>query len=743
MLLRAYRLSDKLTLLFLKLLDLLGSLLATGVGVFLDGLLRVGVVVFGGLFRVLGLLLQGLLALFHGASGMTQRVGVGSGRAVRQTGNSVARSTGDAMARRAARAEIDTGIVEDPLRRQNRMLSALVVMVLLVLIGVVLFRPDAQPSIPAGALDINLGAADAAVTDQPVDQPAVVIASPIPTATQLPQALQARGSIAFTVRQNGQTDLWAVGIDSGRNPIRITNDPGDERDPAWSPDGRQLAYASNRAGYWDLYVYDLASRETRRLTFDVAFQAAPSWSPDGFWLVYENYSGQSLDIYIVAVDGSESPQRLPGSGAMPDFSPAWSPDGRKIAYTSWESGASQDIWVFSLDTQTAVNLTNTPNRNEDFPAWHPDTEGPNAGLLAYSASDAGSDKIFVKSTTSDDPPRVIGVGRHPAWSPDGSSIVAAVDTRDAPYLAVYSFTETGASSIVSVPANNDQPVWTRQPLPPALVNSGGLPDNSRQLYVEQVDRAASAPFFRMASIGDVDVDPATLNDQVNDSFRSMRERVNQLAGWDFLGRLDDAWWSWDVRPQPGEAACNWHLTGRAFSINRNYARQGFPPQVQVVREDSTVDTRWRIFVRVTEDAQSGQLGEPLRRVPWDFNAVSSGDVQAYEQGGRLRAEIPEGYFIDFTQIAADFGWQPFPASSDWRNNVNGINDWMFYRPDGLSWLDAMLEIYTIDQLGNCAPQAPVAIATPPPADASADLPPDAPATEEEVADTSTTEAGDS
>src|SRR5690606_20723499 len=124
-----------------------------------------------------------------------------------------------------------------------------------------------------------------------------------------------------------------------------------------------------------------------------------------FWLVYENYTGQSLDVYILAVDGSETPQRLPGSGTMPDFSPTWSPDGRKIAYTSWESGASQDIWVFSLDTQTAENLTNTANRNEDFAAWHPAAEGENAGLLAYSAPDAGSDKIFVRSSTGSDSPR--------------------------------------------------------------------------------------------------------------------------------------------------------------------------------------------------------------------------------------------------------------------------------------------------------------------------------------------------
>jgi Tol biopolymer transport system component len=743
MLLRAYRLSDKLTLLFLKLLDLGGALLAAGISAILDIVGSILSVLLRGLFRVLSLLFLLLQSLF----GVTRQVGGGLANVAvlgsRRTGQSVSRNATDAMARRAARAEIDTGIVEDPLLRQNRMLSALVVVVLLALIGVVLLRPQQQTSLPVGAVGLNIASADTNATEQVGVEAPVVIATQIPTATQIPQALQARGSIAFTVRQNGQTDLWAVDINTGRNPIRITNDPGDERDPVWSPDGTQLAYAANRNGNWDIYLYNLNTRENTRLTFGAEFEAAPSWSPDGFYVVYERYNGSNLDISILAADDSEPRQILPSSTALPDFSPAWSPDGRSIAYTSWASGVSQDIWVFSLDTLQATNLTNTPNRNEDYTAWYPAAEGENAGLLAYSAYDAGSDKVFVKSATNSDSPRVIGVGRHPAWSPDGSSIVAAIDTQDAPYLAVYPFASTAPASIVNVPVGNDQPTWTRQPLPPALVNSGGLQDTSQPLYVEQRDPNDRPPLYNLVSIGDVDVQAGTLNDQVNDSYRAMRERVLELSGRDFLGQLDDAWWDWEVRPQPGEDPCNWHQTGRAFSINRNYARQGFPPQVQVVREDSAIDTRWRVYVRVAEEAQSGQLGEPLRKLPWDFNSVTSGDVQAYEQGGRLRREVPEGYFIDLTRIAEDFGWLPFPASSDWRNNVNGINDWMFYKPDGLSWLDAMLEIYTIDQLGNCAPQAPVAAATP---SASSDAGLELPLTEEPTGDLTsltTEEPGDS
>ncbi len=51
----------------------------------------------------------------------------------------------------------------------------------------------------------------------------------------------------------------------------------------------------------------------------------------------------------------------------------------------------------------------------------------------------------------------------------------------------------------------------------------------------------------------------------------------------------------------------------------------------------------------------------------------------------------------------DYGWRSFPAGSDWRLNFNAMNYWLFYKSDGLSWLDAMLEIWTRDQLGAFAP----------------------------------------
>jgi TolB protein len=532
----------------------------------------------------------------------------------------------------------------------------------------------------------------------------------VPTATTLPSVLEARGSMAYVVRENGQDDIWAVNIGT-RTPIRIVASPADDRDPAWSPDGTKLAYASRQDGYWDLYVYNLLTNSTARITVDLSFQGSPKWSPDGQWLVYENYQGNNLDIYVVPVDGSQPPQRIT-ENAAPDFSPAWSPDGRRIAFVSWRDG-NQDIYIFSLDNPSdsaSINLTNTPTRQEDHPAWSPDGK-----YIAYSAVDGGIEEVFVKS--GDNPQaeaQVLGRGRMPAWAPNGSSLMLAVDSLEGTQLIAEPspFAGTGVSTLVIGTAQRaSEPTWSGVPLPPALVNSGGLPAGVKQpLYVEQVKQDPNG-LYGLGALENVQVARSTayLSDSVNDSFNALRRKTLDAAGWDFLGQLDDAFWDLNQLPAAGEERRNWYMTGRAFGISRNLIA-GFPAQLEIVREDLDVNTYWHVYVRVAEEAQSGELGEPLRRMPWDLLS-RNGDVQAYDQGGRLKSAVPTGYYIDFTQLAADYGWMRVPAASDWRANVNTINYWLFEKTGGLDWYAAMRQLYTDSQLGGFAPTPTAAEAT--------------------------------
>jgi len=661
---------------------------------------------------VAALLLNALRAVFSLGSSSVKTVARTTRRAAGQTVSSAT-----SMAQRHQTADVDVRIIEDPLRVQNRALSVLLVVLGIVVVGVLLWATDpsrtiSSPSVASASGDVGLSLLQ---TPDATVQPIAAIgsvATPIPTATQIPEVLQSGGAVAYVVQENGQSDIWGVEIGSSE-PIRLTNDPADERSPAWSPAdvGRKLAYSSRKDGNWEIYVYDLDAQNTERITFDLSFQDNPQWSPDGAWLVYESYQGGNLDIYAVPVDGSASPVRFTDHPA-PDFSPAWSPSGRQVAYVSWRDN-NQEIYLFDLDTLQSVNITNTPIRNESHPQWSPDGD-----FLTYSAVDQGSEKVFVQSLqTPGEPPQVISRGRTPSWSPDGFGIVYISDASDSSesYLYVEPFNNRQLPlEVIGVLVGATDTSWTNQSLPPALINAGGLELLATDpLFVEQEVEYDSDPRYRLDTILDIQVRNAVLNDRVNDSFNALREKVFEASGVDFLSQLDDAFWEITRLPQPGEERRNWHLTGRAFSFPRNTIL-GFPPPIELVREEDEVGrVYWRVFVRVSEDAQSGQLGEPLRHMPWDMLSRSQGDVEAYNQGGRLRGEVPPGYYVDLTALAANYGWQSVPAGSDWRANANSINYWMFVKTDGLDWYSAMREIYAESQLGGFVPTpTPAAVQVP-------------------------------
>lgn len=712
MLVRAYRLTDKVGVVVLKSSVALLNTTLDGVTLVTRSARRGSLAVFGGLFMlVLGVarliymllrpvfrLIGAVLRFVFGTVGGGALATVGIGRRAAQAAGSSASGT---MARRAARAELEAALTEDPLRVQNRVLSGMMVVLLAALLFVVWWatNPGSPGSVtpPSGVSVLNFSDT---TPGTPVPTAPNLPATAVPTATPLPAVLEVRGSLAYTVRERGQTDIWAVNVGS-RAGLRLTNGPQDERDPAWSPDGRRLAYASNQDGNWEIYIYELAAGTTTRLTYELSFQGAPSWSPDGLWLAYESYQGGNLDIYVVPIDGSQPALRVTSNPA-PDFSPAWSPDGRRIAYVSLRDG-SADVFVFSLDNpddDAAVNLTASPTRQEDRPVWSPDGE-----LLAYSALDEGAHKIFVKP--ADEPQaeaQVLEQGRTPAWAPNGASLVFAVDSFDSTQMLVSPFTESGISTLVlQVPPGSSRPSWTSAPLPAALVNAGGLPLGVAQpLFVEQQNPPDTDGLYKLDTLLGVTAPSAYLNERVNDSFNALRERTLETTGWDFLGELEDAFWSLERLPQPGEERRNWYMTGRQFGVNRNLI-VGFPARMEIVREDMGLTTGWRMYARVADEAQSGQLGEPLRQIPWDFAARSLGDVEAYDQGGRLKPEVPAGYYVDFTQLAVDYGWQRAPVGTDWRANVNSINYWLFRKTDGLAWYPAMRELYTDGQLGGFAP----------------------------------------
>lgn len=505
-----------------------------------------------------------------------------------------------------------------------------------------------------------------------------------------PTPVGSGGTLAFTMRHNGNSDIYLLSQSDGRL-LRLTYDPAEDRDPAWSPDGQWLTFASRRAGNWDLYLMDMHTGTVLRLTRDPVFEARPTWSPDSQWLAYEVYDGENLDIYVINVSG-EPKYRLTNHPA-PDFSPAWSPDGRHIAFTSLREG-NKEIHVISLDTGEILNLTNSPDQQEDFPAWSPD-----GAFLAYSAGTPGNEEIRILPfdtaaiATGELRPMLFGTGGEPTWSPDGGALAFVYRRGDTSYLVAASASGWArAQEGYSTSDWMSRPSWSPHPIPAELAQqlAARMTQQEPPLYVELLLNTEVNPgVYSLVGLPGVNNgnNVEKLSDRVNDSFNALRQRVKEETGWDYLSILGDSWRPMNHTPRPGQGRISWHVCGRAIDINQGFLNNG---RIELVREDIGGVTYWRVYIKA--ERQDGSLGEPLRDRPWDLSARSRGGLAAV-QGGELKAEAPAGYYVDFTMLAADYGWERRNALSGWRSSWFDIEWWHFQKTEGMSWYQCMLELY--------------------------------------------------
>ena len=85
----------------------------------------------------------------------------------------------------------------------------------------------------------------------------------------------------------------------GSGVRRLTDNSAEDDSPAWSPDGRQLAFTSYRDGDWEIYVMNADGSDVRRLTDNSAWDDSPAWSPDGRWIAYASDRDGDDEIYVL------------------------------------------------------------------------------------------------------------------------------------------------------------------------------------------------------------------------------------------------------------------------------------------------------------------------------------------------------------------------------------------------------------------------------------------------------------
>ena len=138
-----------------------------------------------------------------------------------------------------------------------------------------------------------------------------------------------------TTETSGPEDIWVIDAD-GSNLTRLTENNARDFDPSFSPDGRQIVYASdlNSPGFSEIYTMLASGANITQLTDDAQSSYSPAWSPDGMHIAFVSNRGGDGDIYVMDPDGQRPFLLTVDDNGAEDRTPAWTPDSRWIVFAS-------------------------------------------------------------------------------------------------------------------------------------------------------------------------------------------------------------------------------------------------------------------------------------------------------------------------------------------------------------------------------------------------------------------------
>jgi TolB protein len=260
--------------------------------------------------------------------------------------------------------------------------------------------------------------------------------------------------VVFVSSRDGDYAIFGADAQGG-HVSRLTKEKGDpstatglffQIEPAWSPDGSQIAFASKRDGATHIFVMQADGSGTRRLTRGPKEDGRPAWSPDGTSIVFAREGA----LFAVPAGGGKA--RRVGQGLGSAGNPAWSPDGKLIAYDYRTPGFSiRELWLMNADGSGIHRLTKLRYVSA-LPAWSPDGKRiafqSNAGGTHYELYTIGRDGKGLRRETHSNIDTI-----NPAWSPDGKLTFA----RDG---SVWTIDATGNTTRLTPGSGNDSsPAW--------------------------------------------------------------------------------------------------------------------------------------------------------------------------------------------------------------------------------------------------------------------------------------------
>jgi len=216
--------------------------------------------------------------------------------------------------------------------------------------------------------------------------------------------------LAYVSFENKKPVVYVHSLADGKRHV-AANFKGSNSAPAWSPDGSRLAVSLSREGGSQIFLINPDGSSLRRLTSSTAIDTEPRYSPDGRWIYFTSDRGGSPQVYRMSASGGGEPQRVTFEGSY-NVSPRLSPDGKTLAFITRNAGRFQ---VALLDLANRQVQILTDSDRDESPSFAPNgrmillaTVIGERGVLSAVSSD-GRVKQRLSATAGD--------VREPAWGP--------------------------------------------------------------------------------------------------------------------------------------------------------------------------------------------------------------------------------------------------------------------------------------------------------------------------------------
>ncbi len=263
----------------------------------------------------------------------------------------------------------------------------------------------------------------------------------------------AKSRIAFVSDMTGHKELFTMDYD-GHNPMKISADHSICLSPAWSPDGRMLAYTSYKDRNPDLFGIDLDTGRRWKIAGYEGLNISPSWSPNGKRIAAALSRDGSAEVYLMNKEGKDI-ERLT-YGAYDNVSPSWSPNGRELVFTSGRGGTPQ-LYIMGVDGTDVRRITYEGSYNAS-PQW-----SPRGDRIVFASQVAGVFKIATINPDGSDF-RVLTKGRgsdeNPSWSPSGRQLVFSSNREGKWNIYIMNSDGTDVERITPNDANYTSPAWS-------------------------------------------------------------------------------------------------------------------------------------------------------------------------------------------------------------------------------------------------------------------------------------------